>query len=367
VTIPSPHEHLRSIFRTSERHEGRKGLICLDRNERVSPIPEPIFREMLAHVTIQDVMVYPDAGPFVERLARELSLPEDHIAETAGSDAALRRVFMAYLQPDGVVVSLDPSYAMYDLYTRIFRGRSTRVSYRIDRQCDVTSLLAAIEPGVQLVIIAHPDQPVGTAMASPDIRRVIARAAVVGAICLIDEAYYPFNPVTVIDAVCEFDNLLVTRSFSKYPGAAGLRLGYAVGQPGLIKGLMAVRGGNEVSGLSLALGCYLLDHPAIAEDFRTVAEEGRRRLIDRSAELGFEPLPCVTNFHLLRCPRGIAPEQVASGLERRGYLVKHGFAHAGIRDCIRVSLNGPDIMDPFLEALTDVATELNHPVAAGQE
>ncbi|MGB8488387.1 MAG: hypothetical protein WCD67_19130, partial [Xanthobacteraceae bacterium] len=65
MTIPSPHEHLRSIFRTSERHEGRKGFICLDRNERVSPIPEPIFREMLAHLTIQDVMAYPDAGPFV--------------------------------------------------------------------------------------------------------------------------------------------------------------------------------------------------------------------------------------------------------------------------------------------------------------
>lgn len=364
MTIPSPHEHLRSIFRTSERHEGRKGLICLDRNERVSPIPEPIFREMLAHLTIQDVMVYPDAGPFVERLARGLSLPEDHIAETAGSDAALRRVFMAYLRPEGIVVSLDPSYAMYDLYTRIFRGRSKRVLYPIDRQCDVASLLAAIEPGVQLVIIAHPDQPVGTAMASSDIRRVVSRAAAVGAICLIDEAYYPFNPVTVVDAVREFDNLLVTRSLSKYPGCAGLRLGYAVGHPDLIKGLMAVRGGNEVSGLSLALGCYLLDHPTIAEDFRIAAEEGRRRLIGRSAELGFEPLPCVTNFNLLRCPPGISSEQIAGALERRGYLVKHGFAHAGIKDCIRVSLNGPDIMDPFLDALTHVASELMHPVTA---
>ena len=257
----------------------------------------------------------------------------------------------------------DPSYAMYDLYTGYF-AVVQRVLYPIDRQCDVASLLAAIEPGVQLVIVAHPDQPVGTAMASSDIRRVVSRAAAVGAICLIDEAYYPFNPVTVVDAVREFDNLLVTRSLSKYPGCAGLRLGYAVGHPDLIKGLMAVRGGNEVSGLSLAIGCYLLDHPTIAEDFRIAAEEGRRRLIGRSAELGFEPLPCVTNFNLLRCPPGISSEQIAGALERRGYLVKHGFAHAGIKDCIRVSLNGPDIMDPFLDALTHVVSELMHPVTA---
>jgi histidinol-phosphate aminotransferase len=365
VTILSPQEHLRSIFRAGERHEGRKGLICLDRNERVSPIPDAVFRDMLAHVTVEDVMAYPDAGPFVERLARQLSLPEDHFAETAGSDAALRRLFMAYLRPGGGVVSLDPSYAMYDIYTRIFRGESKRISYPVSRQCDVASVLAAIEPGVQLVIIAHPDQPVGTAIAAADIRRIVARAADVGAICLVDEAYYPFNPTTVIGAVREFDNVLVTRSLSKYPGCAGLRLGYAVGHPRLITGLMLVRGGNEVSGLSLALGCYLLDRPAIAEDFRMAAEEGRRRLIARGVELGFEPLPCVTNFHLLRCPPGLPPEQIAGALERRGYLVKHGFTHACIKDCIRVSLNGPDIMDPFLEALAGVASELKHPVAAG--
>jgi histidinol-phosphate aminotransferase len=365
MTPPSPHAHLRAIWRTSERHEGRRGFVCLDRNERVSPIPETIFRDMLAHLTVEDIMTYPDTGPFVERLARQLSLPEDHIAETAGSDAALRRLFMAYLRPGGGVVSLDPSYAMYDIYTQIFRGESKRISYPMSRRCDVASVLGAIEPGVQLVIIAHPDQPVGTAIAAPDIRRIVARAAEVGAICLVDEAYYPFNPTTVIGAVREFDTLLVTRSFSKYPGCAGLRLGYAVGHPDLIKGLMAVRGGNEVSGLSLAVGCYLLDHPVIAEDFRSAAEEGRRRLIARSTELGFEPLQCVTNFHLLRCPSGLSPKQVAEALERRGYLVKHGFAHPCIKDCIRVSLNGPDIMDPFLEVLTLVASELTRHRLAG--
>ncbi len=115
MTMSDLPEHLRSIYRTSERHENRRGFVCLDRNERATPIPDSTFRDMLARLSVNDVMSYPDAGPFTERVARQLRMPEDYIAETAGSDGALRRLFMAYLRPGGVVVTLDPSYAMYEL------------------------------------------------------------------------------------------------------------------------------------------------------------------------------------------------------------------------------------------------------------
>ena len=100
-----PKEHLRSIERTSERHEGREEFICLDRNERMSGLPEAAFRDLLAQLRPRDLMAYPDAGRFVAKLSAMLGLPENWIAETNGSDAALRRVFMAFLRPgDGVVM-----------------------------------------------------------------------------------------------------------------------------------------------------------------------------------------------------------------------------------------------------------------------
>lgn len=348
-----PKDHLQAISRTTERHEGRDGFVRLDRNERVSPIPEPFFREMLAQVRPEDVMCYPDAGPFVARLSNRLGFPEDHIAETAGSDAALRRVFMAFLEPGATVVTLNPSYAMYDLYTRIFQGVARRVDYPPTRICDVEALLAAIRPDVRLVIIAHPDQPIGTAIPLADMRRVVARASDVGAICLVDEAYHPFYPATVLPLVREFGNLFVTRSFSKYPGCAGIRLGYAVAAPDLITGLMSVRGGNEVAGPSLAFGAYLLDHPEIAEDFRASIEESRRIVNEGAAQLGFEPLPCVTNFQHLRCPADIDPRRLAEALAQRRYLVKSGFPHPALDRCIRISLNGPDVIEPFMHILAE--------------
>ena len=355
----SPKDHLLAIRRTSERHQGRRAFICLDRNERVSPIAEPAFRDMLAHLTVQDLMSYPDAGPFVSRLADELGLPEDHIAETAGSDAAIRRLFMAYLRPGRTVITLNPSYAMYEIYTRIFQGVIKRIEYLDDRRCDVDALLAAIEPGVGIVIFAHPDQPSGTVISVADVRRIAGKSAAVGALCAVDEAYHPFHSVTAVPLVRELDNLVVTRSFSKYPGCAGMRLGYAVAKPALIQGLMAVRGGHEVSALSLACGCSLLDHPEIADEFRVAVERGRELLLAGAGRLGLQPLPCQGNFQLLRCVGGLDPQAVADGLERHGYLVKAGFDHPSLKGCIRISLNGPDVMQPFIVALDRVVEELH--------
>jgi histidinol-phosphate aminotransferase len=155
----------------------------------------------------------------------------------------------------------------------------------------------------------------------------------------------------------------VTRTLSKYPGVAGLRLGYAVGSPALMKGLTAVRGGSEISGVSLALGCYLLDHPEIAEAFREAVEAGREILIAAAQRLGFEVLPCAANFQLLRSPAKIDADDVANALERRGYLVKSGFRHASMRQCIRISLNGPDVMRPFADAFVDAVGDCAHRAA----
>jgi len=359
-----PREHLRSIHRTNERHEGRDRFVCLDRNERDTPFTETVLRQMLADLNSRDLTAYPDAGAFVSKLSTQIGFSEDWICETAGSDAAVRRLMMAYLKPGRTVVFGNPSYAMYDIYTRIFEGVPKRIDYRADRSLDLPAFLAAIVPGVSIAIIANPNQPTGTALPPAALEQVVARAAQVEAVCVVDEAYHAFYGETLLPLVARHSNLIVTRTMSKCPGVAGLRVGYAVGAPHLMKGLTAVRGGSEVSGVSLKLGCYLLDHPEIAEEFRAAVGAGRKLVVDGARRLGFEVPPCVTNFQLIRCPPGIAADQVTRGLADRGYLVKSGFDHVSLRDCIRVTLNGPEIMGPFMEALAAVIADKG---AAGRE
>jgi histidinol-phosphate aminotransferase len=354
----SPRQHLRSIERTNERHERRETFVCLDRNERASAFPDHLLHDILASVSSRDLTAYPDPGPFVSRIAQSIGYDEDWIVETAGSDAALRRVLMAYLRPGGTVVFPNPSYAMYGLYTRVFEGIAKPVDYRADRSLAIEELLEAIGEGTNGVIVGNPNQPTGTAMPPSLLERVVARAAAVGALCVVDEAYYPFHSETILSGVKRFGNLIVIRTLSKYPGVAGLRLGYAVGPPHLIKGMIAVRGGSEISGVSLAIGCYLLDHPDIAEEFYVAVEAGRRLLVERAQQLGFEVPPCAANFQLLRCPTAIDADELTGALKARGYLVKSGFGHPSMRQCVRVTVNGPDIIRPFLAALEQAAREV---------
>src|SRR5262249_11359652 len=151
------------------------------------PFSEALMRQMLSELTPRDLMAYPDPGAFVSRLSAQVGLGEDWICETAGSDAALRRLLMAFLKPGQTVLFANPSYAMYEIYTRIFEGIPRSVDYLVDRNLDIETFLAAIGPDVSVVIIANPNQPTGTALPLSALERVATHAAQVGALCIVDE------------------------------------------------------------------------------------------------------------------------------------------------------------------------------------
>ena len=356
MTRPNP--HLESIIRDSELIADRSAFVCLDRNERVSPILPEILGSMLSTLRPEDFAFYPDLTPLYQRLSKATGLSHDHISVTAGSDGAIRRTFQAFMQPGKRVLMPEPTYAMYSVYTKIFQGEAITLPYKNGLELDVERFLELIDGDIRIVALANPDQPSGAALPPDNMRRIIAAAQAAGSLCLVDEAYYPFYPETVIGLVKEYDNLIVIRSFSKAHGLPGLRLGFAVGQPHLIEGFNKVRGSHEVSALSVKLGCYMLDHPEISESARREIELGRDVLNARALDLGFEVRSCPTNFQLLKTPVDLSPEQIVDGLKTRGYLVKGPFNDPALKDFIRVTLGAASIMEPFVETLAEVVAEL---------
>jgi histidinol-phosphate aminotransferase len=355
---PLPNAHLLAIARDQERHLSREGYLRLDRNERVSALPEKHFRAMVAQLSVDVLMAYPDAGAFVDRVAASTGLPVDHVVPTAGSDGGIRRIFTAFVSPGDVVQIANPTYAMYDVYSRIFQARARKIDYPPNLQLDVEAFVNAIDSRTRMVALADPDQPSGSTVTASDLRRIVSKCAEVGAVCVVDEAYYPFHAITVVPLIHEFDNLLVVRSFSKLPGTAGLRLGCALGAPKLVAGVDAVRGANEVAAISLLFGAYMLDHPEIADEFVALVEQGRKVLLDRVTPLGFEAPHCSANFQLLRCPHLVDATSLGEKLKRRHVLIKAGFSHPSVKNCIRVSVNGPEIMTAFCDVLDTTIHDL---------
>ena len=256
------------------------------------------------------------------------------------------------MQPGDRVLLLDPSYGMYPVWTRIFKGEGVTVAYDETLEIDLDRVVAALGTGIRLLAIANPDQPTGHVLTPAQLDRLILATREAGVLCLIDEAYYPFHPETAAGVVGRFDHLVVLRTFSKIGGIAGLRVGYAMANPRIIHALAAVRSPGEVNAVGAVIAEYLLDHPQIMTDFAAAVEAGRALLIEAAGRLGCTAPPCAGNFQLLRLPTGLDAGRVTGGLRERGYLIKGGFTAAGLKDCIRVTLDGPPVIAPFVEALT---------------
>jgi histidinol-phosphate aminotransferase len=249
---------------------------------------------------------------------------------------------------------LDPSYAMFEVYARIFGATAIGVGYDEELSLDAERLLDVVgRDETRVAFIADPNQPTGTLLPEGLVRPLLERARAAATLVFLDEAYWYFARRTALPLVDEFPNLVVARSFSK-AGLAGARVGFIAGGEEVVKTIHKVRSAAEVSAFAILCGRKLVAHPEVAEDFADDCDAGARLLADRATALGLTPLPTAANFLQLRMNGVADPRAVVDDLRARGWLVKAGFSTPGLTDCVRVTLGGPDVMAEFAESLADV-------------
>ena len=353
----SPRAHLLNIQRDREWSLRRDRLVRLDRNEQVTPWPEAAQRDILGHLPADVFNGYPDPRPLYERLSRLLGIGMDGLFVTAGSDAAIRRIFETFVEPGDTVVYGDPTYPMYSVYSQLYQARVVQIPYDHTLELPVEQVFLALRDRPRLLAIVNPSQPTGTPLPAATLRRICAAAEHAGTLLIIDEAYYPFYPETALDWSARYSNVIVTRTFSKAAGLAGARVGYLVANPQVVDFIGRTRGSHEVNSIGVAAACYLLDHPELIAARLREIELGRAVLLETANELRLEAPNCVGNFQLIRVPNHGDPAPWLAALQERGYLVKGGFTAASVRDCFRVTLANPEIMTAFCAALTNVAQE----------
>jgi histidinol-phosphate aminotransferase len=345
---------LRELFREPERMNERAGLIRLDRNERLSPFPPQVFAEMMKVITPELICTYPDPTPLYGRISRSTGLPEDCFFFTNGSDAALRLIVQAFIQPGDKLVLSDPSYAMLGVYAKITQANVRLIPYDLNIRLDVGRVEELLREGPKVLALPNPDQPTGTVLAPSRLRQIVELAHSYGTLVVIDEAYHPFYRESAIAWVKEYANLIVTRSFSKAWGLSGLRLGVMAGQPKLVDYASRLRGLHEVNTVAVAMGCYLLDHPQIVEDYVDEVASGREVLKRGAQELGLGFPECHTNFQLMRLLRGEDSKRILESMKERGFLIKGAFRSPAIRDCIRATVGPATLMKHFIAVLANV-------------
>lgn len=334
-----------------ERSRGRKFAARIGANESVFG-PSPRVIEAIRNAA-GEAWMYGDPESYELRhaLAAHHGIGAGEVVVGEGVDGLLGYVVRLYAGPGDHVVTSDGAYPTFNYHVAGFGASLTKVPYRDDKEDPEALLKAASETGAKLVYLANPDNPMGSWHPAGVIDDMIADLPE-GCLLVLDEAYAEFAPDNAMPRIDTSNPQVIRmRTFSKAHGLAGMRVGYAIGEAGVIRGFEKVRNHFGMSRLGQVAALAALGDTGWLEKVRADVAASRERIGDIARDNGLEPLPSATNFVTIDCGRdaGFA-KAVLDGLVARDVFVRMPFAAPGNR-CIRISCGHPADMDRFAEAL----------------
>ncbi len=328
-------------------------IVKLASNENpLGPSPKALeaIRQALPELTR-----YPDGNGFElkSRLAARCGVQINQVTLGNGSNDILDLVARAYLAPGLNAVFSQYAFAVYPISTQAV-GAQGKVVPAKDYGHDLEAMLAAIDENTRVVFIANPNNPTGTWFGPDALERFLARVPQ-SVLVVLDEAYIEFAEGDELPDglkyLARYDNLLVSRTFSKAYGLAALRVGYALSSAQIADVLNRVRQPFNVNSLALSAACAALDDADYLAQSRQLNDAGMAQLEAGLRELGLSWIPSKGNFIAVGFGRDTAA--INQEMLRAGVIVRP-VAGYGMPNFLRISIGLPAENARFLEALAKV-------------
>jgi len=350
-----PKNHLKNLKRTREKESSRLFKHRLDRNERNQPFSERFMNNIRDKISGELFMVYPELDNVYEKMARWLNIDSRKVLLHSSSEQAIKSVFETFARKGDRVLLHFPGFAMYEVYCRMFEAEIAAQHYDRKLNFDWDEFLGKISKDVRMVVVENPNGFLGIAPSLDILRRIAERALRVGAILLVDEAYYHFHEETAVGWIGEYDNLIVVRTFSKAFGLAGLRAGYLVSQPENIAELNKVRPAYELNSVACVLISELLDNFGEVDSYLNDTRNNIKALKKGFEELGIATSDSKANFVAARLGGKNIHDKLRQALkEKHNILIRRPFREEHLKEWVRISTAPPEIQRILLGELKDV-------------
>lgn len=326
-----------------------KQYIKLNTNE--NPYP-PCPKIMKKKIDASDFRLYPDpeCTALKEALADTFRVPPSFIFTGNGSDEVLSLAFAAFFDKNnGDLLFPEHTYSFYPVYCRFYDLSFRKIAMKSDFSIDLDAMCASKEDAG--IIFPNPNAPTGCAVTRNEIFKLLEKRRN-DRIVIIDEAYIDFGGESAVELTTRFDNLLICGTFSKSRSLAGLRLGYAIGDPKLIQSLETVKNSFNsytVNRFTQECGIEALRDIGYFEKCRLAVIETREKTAAALRARGWNVLPSLANFLFAAHPT-LSGKEVYSRLKADGILVRFFNLH-GIDNRVRVSIGTPQEMDTFIKTI----------------
>ena len=341
VPVEPPDEVAQRIGVPAER------IVKLDANENpYGPSPKAVA----ALATAENYHIYPDPEQRSLRkaLAGYVGLGPEWVIAGAGSDELIDLLIRLFVAPGTACLNFPPSFGFYPFLAGVLAADLVEVQRREDHSLDIESALIAARDA-SLIVVASPNNPTGNLLNDAELEALLGTGLPV----VLDEAYAEFSGASRKDLVRDYPQLIVLRTFSKWAGLAGLRLGYMVANPALVDLVLRIKQPYNVNVAAEAAAIASFEDLAYLQGNVEVLIRERDRMAGLLASLqGVEVSPSRANFVLCRLHGSSAREAHARLLER-GILVRY-FDTPLLQNHLRISAGRPSDTDILVAALGEI-------------
>lgn len=328
-------------------------IVKLDANENPYGIL-PAVRKAFAEMDFPHIYPDPESRALRKSLAQFTCVDKDYLLAGSGADELLDLLMRVFLEPNECILSCPPTFGMYPFDAELNAARCIEVPRKVDFSLDMSSIRKAVDEfKPKLLFIASPNNPDGSLIPSDAMDELLSLPLLV----VLDEAYIEFagenlgTSLSRIRDVPQRDNLVVLRTFSKWAGLAGLRIGYGAFPKWLMATLWKSKQPYNVNvAASVAAQASL----ANVDELKVLVEKlkgERTRLLSALTEIPYlKPYPTQSNFILCQVDGRDAAELKARLAQEFGVFIRY-FNKPGLRDHIRISVGRPNDTDVLIEAL----------------
>ncbi len=337
-------------LRIKENRDLKNG-IRLNRNERVDNFPKDILVKIFNKTKNYDLGKYPDHEGIYRALSKFLKISKENLLISSGSDGSIKSIFEIFLSKNDKIAVLHPTYAMYQVYSDVFKTKLIKVNYKKDFKLNREYLYKVIKnKNIKALFIPNPNQPIEDIIYKNEMKKICNICKKKKILLVVDEAYYMFGAPTAAGLINSFDNIVILRTFSKSFGLPSIRFGFFIASKKIIKIMDSYRLSYESNFLTDKVVKYFIDNFSFVKKYINQIKLGREYVRTECQKLNFNVVGNYSNFLLIDFKKKSLKKKLVNKLKKKRIYVKSNYSGI-LKNSILVTCGSKKIMKKFTQIL----------------